>query len=235
MRESDLTGQVAVVTGATSGIGRAIAEILAARGTTVWAIGRRSSELQAFTTAWPGARSYQADLTDDAQVEELGRTLAASGEIDILVHAAAVVKLASFRDAAVEDLDWQYRGNVRAPYVLTKALLPLLSGRGQIVFLNSSAGLVARAGVGQYGATKHALKALADSLREELHPSGRRVLSIFAGRTATPMQAAIHDMEGRPYDPGRYIDPNELATIVVAALQLHTAEIKEINLRPRFD
>jgi NAD(P)-dependent dehydrogenase (short-subunit alcohol dehydrogenase family) len=95
--------------------------------------------------------------------------------------------------------------------------------------------LIARSGVGQYGATKHALKAIADSLREELHPSGRRVLNVFAGRTATPMQAAIHEMEKRPYDPNRYMDPAEVARTVVDALQFETAEIKEINLRPRFE
>jgi short-subunit dehydrogenase len=185
--------------------------------------------------ARPSIRPCQVDLSDDGAVAGLGDTLRANGRVDIVVHAAGVIKLSAFQDAAVEDLDWQYRINVRAPYLLTQVLLPLLSGRGQIVFVNSSAGLVARAGVAQYGATKHALKALADSLREELHASGRRVLSVFAGRTATPMQEGIHRMEGRPYDPARYMDPDEVAKAIVDALELETAEIKELNLRPRFE
>ena len=230
-----LKGQVAVVTGATSGIGRAIAEELVAGGAAVWAIGRRGEKLREIFERHPGVTPYQADLTDDGQVDQFREALTRHGDLDILVHAAAIIKLASFRDALVGDLDAQYRINVRAPYLLTQALLPLLSQRGQIVFLNSSAGLVARAGVGQYSATKHALKAVADSLREELHPSGRRVLSVFAGRTATPMQEAIHEMENRPYDPTRYMDAGEVARAVVDALRFETAEIKEINLRPRFD
>jgi NAD(P)-dependent dehydrogenase (short-subunit alcohol dehydrogenase family) len=144
------------------------------------------------------------DLVDDDQLRRLGEVVAAEGGVDIVVHAAAVIKLAPFRDANVQDLDWQYRVNVRAPFVLMQALLPALSSRGQVVFLNSSAGRVARAGVGQYAATKHALKALADSLRAELRPTGRRVLNVFLGRTATPMQEAVHRMEKRSYDSARY-------------------------------
>jgi NAD(P)-dependent dehydrogenase (short-subunit alcohol dehydrogenase family) len=235
MTDVELADQVAVVTGATSGIGHAIAEALLASGTAVWVIGRRGEKLRELFEGRPRVTVYQADLTDDGQIDRLRDALARQGGIDILVHAAAIIKLSPFSGALVDDLDSQYRTNVRAPYVLTQALLPLLSKRGQVVFLNSSAGLVARAGVGQYGATKHALKAIADSLREELHPSGRRVLSVFAGRTATPMQEAIHQMENRPYDPARYMDPAEVARAVVDALAFETAEIKEINLRPRFD
>jgi NAD(P)-dependent dehydrogenase (short-subunit alcohol dehydrogenase family) len=230
-----LKDQVAVVTGATSGIGRAIAEALLASGSVVWVIGRRGEKLREIFQGRSGARAYQVDLTDDAELRRFGDAAAQHGNIDILVHAAGVIKLSLFSEADVSDLDWQYRTNVRAPYLLTQVLLPLLSARAQIVFLNSSAGLSARSGVGQYGATKHALKAIADSLREELHPSGRRVLNVFAGRTATPMQAAIHEMEKRPYDPNRYMDPAEVARTVVDALQFETAEIKEINLRPRFE
>jgi hypothetical protein len=61
------------------------------------------------------------------------------------------------------------------------------------------------------------------------------VLSVFAGRTATPMQQELLRMEGRPYNPAHLVEPKELATIVVDALQMQSAEIKEINLRPRFE
>jgi short-subunit dehydrogenase len=232
---SGLTGQTAVVTGATSGIGAAIAEVLAERGVQVWAVGRRDNALHDLATRMERVRPFRADLTDDQQVTALGRALAAEGDVDILVHAAAMITLGRFAEAPVDSLDAHYRTNVRAPYVLTQTLLPRLSARAQIVFLNSSAGLAARGGVAQYAASKHALKALADSLREELHPSGRRVLNVFAGRTATPMQAAMLQAEGRPYDPGKLIDPIELAGLIVRALETESMEIKELNVRPRFE
>jgi NAD(P)-dependent dehydrogenase (short-subunit alcohol dehydrogenase family) len=232
---STRAGSFAIVTGGTSGIGRAIVEALAARAVTVWAIGRRLEQLNQLSASFPNVRAYQADLTDDAQLIRMRDALKDERPVDILVHGAAVMKIGSFADASIADLDWQYRTNVRAPYLLTQLLLPLLSDRADVVFLNSSAGLSARGGLAQYGASKHALKAIADSLREELHPSGRRVLSVFAGRTATPMQQELLRMEGRPYNPAHLVEPKELATIVVDALQMQSAEIKEINLRPRFE
>jgi NADP-dependent 3-hydroxy acid dehydrogenase YdfG len=109
----------------------------------------------------------------------------------------------------------------------------LKSSRGQIVFINSSVGLVARANVGQYAATKHALKAVADSLREEVNTDGVRILSVFPGRTATPMQTAVHEMEGRPYQPEHFIQPEDIADVVINALVLpRTAEVTDINIRP---
>jgi short-subunit dehydrogenase len=234
-RSSRLAGQRAVVTGATSGIGQAIAELLAERGADVWAVGRREHALHDLAARLDGIRPFRADLGDDQQVTALGRALAAEGEVDILVHAAAIITLGRFAEAPVDGLDAHYRMNVRAPYLLTQTLLPQFSARAQIVFLNSSAGLAARAGVVHYAASKHALKALADSLREELHASGRRVLNVFAGRTATPMQAAMLQAEGRPYDLGRLIDPVELAGLIVTALDTESMEIKELNVRPRFE
>ena len=79
--------------------------------------------------------------------------------------------------ARITDFELQYRTNVLAPYALTQALLPMLAAyRGQIVFVNSSAGLAAPENLSQYAATKHALKAIADSLRKEVNPDGIRVL-----------------------------------------------------------
>ena len=104
---------------------------------------------------------------------------------------------------------------------------------GQVVFVNSSAGLTARAGVGQYAATKHALRAVADSFREEVNADGLRVLSVFLGRTATPMQEAVHKMEGKAYYPERLMQAEDVAAVVVNALSLpRTAEVTDIYARP---
>jgi NAD(P)-dependent dehydrogenase (short-subunit alcohol dehydrogenase family) len=137
--------------------------------------------------------------------------------------------------ARVEDLDLQYATNVRAPYLLTQRLLEFLKvSRGQIVFINSSAGLTAkRPEVGQYAATKHALKAVADSLREEVNRKGIRVLTLYLGRTATPMQEALFRQEGREYCPAALLQPEDVASVVVHTLLLPpTAEVTDISIRP---
>jgi NADP-dependent 3-hydroxy acid dehydrogenase YdfG len=158
-----------------------------------------------------------------------------AGKLDILVHSAGVIHQDSMERARIEDLDLQYATNVRVPYLLTKRLLPFLTRvRGQIVFINSSVGLaVRRPEVGQYAATKHALKAIADSLLEEVNPKGIRVLTLYLGRTATPMQRALFQQEGSEYHPETPLQPEDVASIVVHALKLpRTAEVTEISIRP---
>jgi NADP-dependent 3-hydroxy acid dehydrogenase YdfG len=178
---------------------------------------------------------YTADLMLDEEIKKLSVNLQRDiGSLDLLVHSAGVISLGRFEAAPVEHLDWQYRINVRAPYALTQTLLPMLRPRrGQIVFINSSAGLSARASVGQYAATKHALKAIADSLREEVNADGLRVLSVFLGRTASPMQARVHEMEGRAYHPERLVQPEDVAAVVINALSLpRSAEVTDVSIRP---
>lgn len=234
-----LTDQVAVVTGASSGIGRAIALACAAEGAAVALVGRRPATLETVAQCARGAAPrvlcYQADLTLDEDIQALAACLQQDvGQLDLLVHSAGTIAWGRVEHAPVEDFDRQYRTNVRAPYALTQALLPMLrSRRGQIVFMNSSLSLGARAGVGQYAATKHALKALADSLREEVNADGLRVLSVFLGRTASPMQAAVHAMEGKVYRPELLIQPEDVAAAVIHTLSLpRSAEVTDIHIRP---
>ena len=186
-------------------------------------------------TTSPRVLVHQADLTMDENIQDLVKRLQDEiGKVDILVHSAGVISLGQVETTSVKDFDWQYSVNVRAPYILTQALLPMIrSCRGQIVFINSTAGRIAASGVSQYAATKHALKALADSLREEVNADGLRVLSVFVGRTATPMQAAVHEMERRSYDPKRLLQPEDVAAVVINALSLsRSAEVTDIHIRP---
>ena len=234
-----LADHVAVVTGAGSGIGKAIALALGAQGAQLVLVGRRPAPLEAAAeearAAGAQARVYPVDVADEGAVRGLCAALGRDpGRVDVLVHSAAVIKPGAVTDAPAGDFDPQYRTNVRGPYLLTQCLLPLLRRRpGQVVFINSSAGLTARANVGQYAATKHALKAVADSLRDEVNRDGVRVLSVFPGRTATPTQEALHRLEGRPYRPERLLQPADVAAVVVHALGLpRTAEVTEIKIRP---
>jgi NAD(P)-dependent dehydrogenase (short-subunit alcohol dehydrogenase family) len=180
-------------------------------------------------------RCYRADLTVDEDVWQLCRQLRHDfGHIDVLIHSAGVIAHGPLEVAPIEDFDRQYGTNVRAPYLLTQALLPLLKARqGQIVFINSATGWRADANISQYAASKHALRAIADSLRAEVNQMGVRVLSLFVDRTATPMQAAVHQMEGRSYYPERLIQPEYVAKVVLNTLNVpRTAEVTDIHLRP---
>jgi short-subunit dehydrogenase len=212
---------------------------LAAQGATLCLVGRRAATLEAVAeharAAAPRVLCYLADLTVDKDMQELAAYLRRDfGRLDLLVHSAGALSLGQLETAPVEDFDLQYRTNVRAPYVLTQALLPMLrASRGQIVFINSQAGLSARANMSQYAATKYALKALAESLREEVNAAGVRVLSVYPGRTASPMQVAMHAMEGKEYYPERLMQPEDTAAVVIQALSVpRSTEVTDIILRP---
>lgn len=234
-----LTNTTAVITGASSGVGKAIALALAGEGMHLCLVGRNRTTLEEIAElAKNNTRSilcYQADLTQDDHILGLSTFLKKNfSSLDILVHSAGLIERGSIMHAPVQDFDRQYRTNVRAPYLLTQVLLPLLkSAQGQVVFINSSLGLVSRGEVGQYAATKHAVKALADSLRDEVNEDGVRVLSVFLGRTATPMQVSIHRMENKEYRPERLIQPEDVAQVILNALQLpKSAEMTDVHLRP---
>jgi NADP-dependent 3-hydroxy acid dehydrogenase YdfG len=235
---STLEGRTCVVTGASSGIGRAIAVALASAKATVCAVARRRRGLEGTAGRATGAgrvEPYEADLVVDEQIAGLAETVQArEGGVDVLVHSAGTISLGDLETASVRDLDEQYAANVRAPYLLTQALLPALrASRGQIVFINSTVGLIARGNVGQFAATQHALKAIADSLREEVNPHGVRIVTVYAGRTATERQAEIHAIEGKTYSPERLIQPEDVASVVVDALALpRSAELTDIRVRP---
>ena len=196
-----LAGKVALVTGASSGIGRAIAGGLAAQGAALALVGRNSDRLtevaDEISLKTNRVVTYPLDLTSIGAAEDLLEQIRRDfGELHILVHSAGAFARGGVGSAPVADLDLQYQLNVRTPYTLTQALLPLLkTSQGDVVFINSSAGLAARGEISQYAATKHALKALADSLREEVNADGVRVSSLFVGRTATPTSAAPRGRE----------------------------------------
>jgi NAD(P)-dependent dehydrogenase (short-subunit alcohol dehydrogenase family) len=236
--EGGLGGRIAVVTGASSGIGRALSLALARQGAQICAVGRNPialAETVAAVQPFSSITAVQIDLTSGESLEPLVRHLSDAGRLDVLVHGAGGIHQGRIEQARIEDLDAQYATNVRAPYLLTQRLLPLLTAsRGQIVFINSSAGLSAkRPEVSQYAATKHALRAIADSLREELNPKGIRVLSVYLGRTATPMQATLFREEGKTYQPEMLLQPEDVASVVVNALMLSpTAEVTDISIRP---
>ncbi|MGH8730038.1 MAG: SDR family NAD(P)-dependent oxidoreductase [Burkholderiales bacterium] len=231
--------QVAVVTGASSGIGRAIALELAAQGSALCLIGRDEERLNACAqTARKknvAVQTFRLDLTDDQEMGRLvSRLLDEHPEIHILVHSSGAWHKGTIETVPVAELDRLYRINLRAPYLLTQGLLPALkSARGQVVFINSTQGLGAAETVGPYAATKHGLKALADSLRKEINADGVRVISFFPGTTATHGSEKIFAQEGKSFQSELLLQPEDVAGMVVNTLSVpRTAEVTDVNIRP---
>jgi NAD(P)-dependent dehydrogenase (short-subunit alcohol dehydrogenase family) len=227
-----------VITGATSGIGRAILLALAREGIVAHIVGRDPDALReterAAAALGASPALHRADLSNRTETEALARELGATPDgLDVLVHSAGALTVGFVEDSSPQDLDLLLAVNLTAPYILTRALLPRLErARGQIVFVNSSQGVRAGAGNSHYAATKHALKALADSLRQEVNDRGIRVLSVYPGRTASRMQEDLCRLEGRPYAPESLLQPDDVAEAVLAALRLkRSAEVTDIHIR----
>ena len=218
----------AVITGASSGIGRAIAIAMASTGSSVCLVGRDAVRLEAVAKdARKTSRAvmvHETDLSVDTAIEGLAHRIRHEfTTLDILVHCAGAYWSGTLEDTPVQQLDTLYRTNVRLPFLLTQALLPLLKAKqGQIVFINSSQGLRANANTGPFAATQHALKALTDSLRDEVNADGVRVLSIYPGRTATPRMKALYEIEGRPYQPEVLLQAEDIAQTRIECIAIGT-------------
>lgn len=225
--------------GATGAIGGQVARRLAAEGASLLLLGRDRSCLQTIADELEGAggavRTVAGDLTDAAVIDEIEAASTSFGDgVDLLVHAAGAFRAGSFEAAPAGDLDHQLAVNAVAPYLLTRRLLPGLRRRGGlVVFVNSTAGLVASAGSAAYAASKHALRALADALRAEVNADGVRVLSVYPGRTRSRMQREVCRSLGQQYDAERFLDPGDVASAIVDAAALPaSAEVVDIRIRP---
>lgn len=230
-------GRTALVTGASGEIGWAIAAELAERGAAVGVVGRRRARLERLVRRLPEGEHciLDVDLTSDTEVRALARLfLRRFGRIDTLVHSNGFYASGPLDRARLADFDRLWSANVRSPFLLTQLLTPALkASRGQIVFVCSSVSLYTRPGLGQYAATQHALRALAETTRSELNGDGVRVLTVYPGRTATERMRRIFRAEGRPYAPERLLQPADLATVVAESLALpSTAEVTDLHIRP---
>jgi NADP-dependent 3-hydroxy acid dehydrogenase YdfG len=176
---------LAVVTGASSGIGAACVRRLRTEGFDVIAAARRSDRL-ADLAEQTGAQAVACDVTSDADVERLAE--AVGGEATLLVNNAGGAMGLDYVEAGrVEDWQWMFDVNVLGSLRVTKALLPALenSGAGTIVMMSSTAGLIVYEGGGGYAAAKHAQTAMAETLRLELCGRPVRVIEIDPGMVRT--------------------------------------------------
>lgn len=223
-----------VITGAGSGIGAAVARRLHARGDDLVLHARDAGRARELAALFPGARTLVGDLSEPDRLSWALSHQTLPERVDSLLHVAGVVDLGPVGDLTPKSWRHQLNVNLVAPAELTRLLLPQLRlTRGHVLFVNSGAGLNAHAGWAAYAASKHGLKALADSLRHEEHAGGVRVTSVYPGRTASPMQEKVHRQEGKEYEASRWIDPESVATTIVMALDLpRDAEVNDLTVRP---
>ncbi|MFJ6017094.1 SDR family oxidoreductase [Streptomyces sp. NPDC092952] len=223
-----------VITGAGSGIGAAVTRRLLERGDETVLIARDAGRARELAELHPGARTLVGDLSNPDRLSWALAHQRMPERVDSLLHVAGIVELGPVGELTPKAWHLQLNANLVAPAELTRLLLPQLRvAQGHVVFVNSGAGLAAHAEWSAYAASKHGLKALADSLRHEEHGNGVRVTSVYPGRTATPMQAKVHRQEGKEYDAARWIDPESVATTILMALDLpRDAEVNDLTVRP---
>ena len=218
----------AFITGAAGGLGTAIAEALAPTH-TLFLGGRPSDRLDALASRL-GATTWPLDLQDSEAIPAVVEPI---DELDVLIHNAGAAFPGRIAESTVDEWRITMEVNVIGAVALTLALLPALrNARGQVVFINSGAGITASPGLASYTASKFALRGFADSLRND-EPE-LRVTSIHPGRIATVMQEGLVAYEGGEYKPQRFLSPQTVATVVADAVNAPPdAHIREVVVRPR--
>ncbi|MDB5439812.1 MAG: short-chain dehydrogenase/reductase [Caulobacteraceae bacterium] len=198
--DMNLTGRVALVTGASSGFGEAIAETFARAGAKVALAARRKDRLDAvagrITAAGGEALVIEADFTREADAQRaVAEAEARFGQLDILVNNAGVMFLEPVRTADLKRWRNMFEVNLLGLIAASQAALPGMLGRkdGHIVNISSTAGHYTAANMAAYGATKAGLISFSDSLRKEVHKEGVRVTVISPGLAATELRDHIGD------------------------------------------
>ena len=220
-----------LVTGATSGIGRAMALTLKAAGYAVLALGRNPDALTELAQA--GIETLALDLADPGAVQSL-----ADRPVDVLVNNAGIMpRPGAFAAMALAEIDQTLAVNLSAVLHLTRALLPgmIARGRGHVVFTGSTAGHAPGANFAVYAASKAAIAGFATALRAEVSPHGIRVTELVPGRVETGLYSAVLPQATRAdmYEGGASLQPQDLADMLLAILSLPLrASVTRLDILP---
>ncbi len=232
-----LEGKKVLLTGASSGIGWAIAKRCAAEGATVFLTARRKERLEQLAAeinrAGGTAAYYQADLADSAQVDALFAVAHETlGMMDVLINNAGFGKFQPFAEMDFRIARQMFEVNFFAAAYLTQKVLRLMldKQRGDIVNIISLAGKNPIANLAMYAATKYAMRGFFDSLYREVRQYNIRVINLYPGTVATE----FFQISGYPApDAARVLQPEDIANAVVCALTMpSTATVSDIDLRP---
>lgn len=218
---TEIQGTTILLTGATGGIGQAIARALAARGGRLILTGRRAEVLEPLAREI-GGRALAADLADRAAPERL---VAEAGEVDLLIANAALPASGTLDDYTLEQIDRALEVNLRAPIALAKLLAEPMAarGRGHLVFISSLSGKSAQPGGSLYSATKFGLRGFALGLREDLRDRGVGVSTVFPGFIRDAGMFADANVELPKGVATR--SPEDVAVGVVKAIESNRAEV----------
>ena len=200
-RKGALAGKTIVMTGATDGIGRVVAERLAAGGARVGIVARDAHKGRRLTKILGGGTLFLADLASLSQIARVAAEIAdAFSAIDVLINNAGLGYMAVVEEMKMEDFRNQFETNVFGVLRVTQAVLPHMRERrsGRILMISSVAGLVSPPTYGAYSSSKHALEGLSNSLRLELYPFGIEVVLIEPGYIVTNFQQTATAL-AKPY------------------------------------
>ncbi|MFT3864682.1 MAG: SDR family NAD(P)-dependent oxidoreductase [Solirubrobacterales bacterium] len=224
--EGSFDGKVALVTGAASGVGRATAELLAARGAAVACLDRLGDDVEelaaAITASGGEALGVECDLRDPAAIEAaLTRSLAWRPRLDVLAHVAGLGLRRRAEDTSPDDWERVIDVNLRAPFLLTRAAIaPLVEAKGAVVAVSSLAGLAGWPYSTVYAASKGGLVTMMRSFALELGPRGVRVNLVCPGGIETPLLDTLDeivDPDPAAAKRGRGLDDSLAAPAEVAA------------------
>lgn len=222
---------VVLVTGASRGIGRAIAERFAREGCTVIACARGLDGLGELRAAQPQIEAVACDMRDDAAVDALARdVLSKHGAVDLLVNNAGAFRPGDIAGEADDALLEMLQANLFGAYRLTKRLLPgMVEHRsGMVLNVCSTASIAAYPNGGSYSIAKHALYGFSRNLREQMKPHGVRVVALLPGATLTA------SWEGVPLPPERLMPAADVADMAWAAWAMSPRTvIEDIVMRPQ--
>lgn len=225
-----MTRRTALITGATSGIGKVTAQRLSS-DFHVLVGGRDRAAAEAVCASLPSAEPFVADL---ANAEDVARAAQRVEALDVLVHSAAILTVHPLEQLTRDHWRELFEVNVFAVADLTRLLLPALkASRGTVVMINSTSGLCGHGPGGVYSASKFALHAFTESLRDEVRADGVRVSAVHPGRVATPMQESLRAAEGLAYVPEDYLSPESVAAAVQLAVMTDASScVESVTLRP---